>query len=1044
MSLDSVFKGWRQFLNEEDELTEGSEEWIARAENFIEDNPDPAAYPFNDMFDGQFRQVVPMTGDKMALHVGTELRKEDYRIVAKPETKTITRTGLGDRKYQEEVTRNVLFTEKDTVIPKGPKAGETRTTTQKLGRTIRKEFGPNSKEYQWWENNQTFYGEDDNYTALTKLPEYSIVVSRHPIDVIRMSDFDWLGISSCHSEGGQWQKCVPGEVAAQGGVAYVVKTEDLEDVGDLQDDEVFADPQRDIPGIEPIARHRLRRFDNDQDKDATGEEGYSILVPDLSTYGKKVRKFYNTLRDWSYESQVGKAFEDGARPRLNNFVSRGGSYFDYDSRPGEMFNQFFQPEEDKKYKPKARMPHKREEAETEFRDESGYAELEQAVEENNQWAQGFLDHARAYASIEGPDAQGRFEIRYGGSMELEYDNIPYDPAFKDWSTTGELERAIEKAKVGGNYPSIEDVSIQFYPNRNQKINEQELEYDPDNPIMGRLDVGLTFSREDYQYTPEGFEEFVRDIGEHFDSEYDEVKNEVYIALVEEEAVPERPFDTFKRMIQNDELPKFENFEVHPEDGKQEIEFRMKKEAISQNVIGKYNPAWLNNALTRLWDTIDSRMFGYTTQAAIERAMATERELWDFQGSDEALRARGMRIAATEQPTGLEGLTNYAEEKQIVKIMMRRMKLDRGKSMYNIPLSYVWGGTQDNEYAAQTHGASLTYSEQYSSTVMRRLGEFNQKAKEAAAKQVGLPFADKDEQRNLNFMDKYTHDKGDVVDDLDFNSLGFKAVYGQATTFSPDQRAPNRSNIYGAFGLQFDAGMTEEEGEAAIAFMKYVDKNAGEVKRIMSEVMTDGIKQYQMDMINKVRNRWPKVKKEIESVLPDDAIALPFGHAKASIVRDLSAEEKKVSDEVKKGGVGGPIAERIVRNVMKRLGTKSPLIREALFKTLEKKKVVKEADDAYDLLLYAIPVRISISKDLGGDKTQTFNEIRGIEGVTVVRDIEGTAREDDKNYYTTVIIKFELLSGKGPLDYKGKELIPGLKQIKGLIVYNIGDIEQVRM
>ncbi len=271
MSLDSVFKGWRQFLAEEDELTEGTEQWIARAENFIEDNPDPADYPFNDMFDGQFRQVIPLSGDKMALHVGTELRKEDYRIVAKPETQTITRTGEGGRKYQEEVTINALFTEKDTVIPKGPKAGETRTTTQKLGRTIRKEFGPNSKEYQWWEKNQTFYGEDDNYTALTKLPEYSIVVSRHPIDIMRMSDFSWAGISSCHREGGEYQKCVPGEVAAQGGVAYVVKTRDLEDVGDLQDDEVFADPDRDIDGIAPIARHRLRRFDNDQDDDATGE-----------------------------------------------------------------------------------------------------------------------------------------------------------------------------------------------------------------------------------------------------------------------------------------------------------------------------------------------------------------------------------------------------------------------------------------------------------------------------------------------------------------------------------------------------------------------------------------------------------------------------------------------------------------------------------------------------------------------------------------------------------------------------------------------------
>ena len=149
------------------------------------------------------------------------------------------------------------------------------------------------------------------------------------------------------------------------------------------------------------------------------------------------------------------------------------------------------------------------------------------------------------------------------------------------------------------------------------------------------------------------------------------------------------------------------------------------------------------------------------------------------------------------------------------------------------------------------------------------------------------------------------------------------------------------------------------------------------------------------------------------------------------------------DKVRAGEAGGPIAEKIIKEVMKRLGTKSPLVREQVEKSL-RAKLIREADDTYELLLYAIPIRCSIGKDLGGDKTQTFNEIRGIEGVTVVRDIEGTAREDDKNYYSTVVIKFELLSGVGPLDYKGKELVPGLKKIKGLIVYNIGDIQQVRM
>ena len=43
--------------------------------------------PFNDMFDGKWRKVVPMgIGDPMALEVATQLRKEGYTIVNKMET----------------------------------------------------------------------------------------------------------------------------------------------------------------------------------------------------------------------------------------------------------------------------------------------------------------------------------------------------------------------------------------------------------------------------------------------------------------------------------------------------------------------------------------------------------------------------------------------------------------------------------------------------------------------------------------------------------------------------------------------------------------------------------------------------------------------------------------------------------------------------------------------------------------------------------------------------------------------------------------------
>tara|TARA_R100000234_G_scaffold111631_1_gene84742 strand:- start:651 stop:1004 length:354 start_codon:yes stop_codon:yes gene_type:complete len=111
----------------------------------------------------------------------------------------------------------------------------------------------------------------------------------------------------------------------------------------------------------------------------------------------------------------------------------------------------------------------------------------------------------------------------------------------------------------------------------------------------------------------------------------------------------------------------------------------------------------------------------------------------------------------------------------------------------------------------------------------------------------------------------------------------------------------------------------------------------------------------------------------------------------------------------------------------------------------KLKSLNEAaiDPNYELRLFVTPVRCSISKTLGGDKTDTFNEIRGISNVTTVSDVLGTVREDDKNYYSTILIKFELIGGKQPKDFRTKIMIPELKKIKGLIVYNIGGVEQVR-
>ena len=120
-----------------------------------------------------------------------------------------------------------------------------------------------------------------------------------------------------------------------------------------------------------------------------------------------------------------------------------------------------------------------------------------------------------------------------------------------------------------------------------------------------------------------------------------------------------------------------------------------------------------------------------------------------------------------------------------------------------------------------------------------------------------------------------------------------------------------------------------------------------------------------------------------------------------------------------------------------------VLEEMVFQEVEDILVKEVSQDAgYELKLFVTPVRCSISKTLGGDKTDTFNEIRGIESVTTVSDVLGTVREDENNYYSTILVKFELSRGEQPKNFRRQILIPTLKKIKGLIGYNVGGIDQV--
>jgi hypothetical protein len=215
---------------------------------------------------------------------------------------------------------------------------------------------------------------------------YSIIVTRDPVDVWRMADFD--NMSSCHSPpsrggGSEYYKCAVAEAHGHGAVAYIVETEELltntaaetveEAEDDIQSGEVFGDTAR-FGGagfdIIPHARLRLRQvryFLPDEqaalkkrpptigdmpDPETHSEEeikawlanavrdggldhniGVQLAVPERRVYGAAIPGFRERILQWAREvqqteMQQAPRVDDGTTLNLSDFIVFGGSYHD--------------------------------------------------------------------------------------------------------------------------------------------------------------------------------------------------------------------------------------------------------------------------------------------------------------------------------------------------------------------------------------------------------------------------------------------------------------------------------------------------------------------------------------------------------------------------------------------------------------------------------------------------------------------------------------------------------------------------------------------
>lgn len=190
--------------------------------------------PFNDLFNGKYRLVVPINTDDTFNEILNKITEfpdisfDRFDFDKKKALVTI-QTQQGPKTREESLASLVAKMSKANFID----------DTEK------------TKYIKWIEQN----------TKEMKKPEYSLVFSRSPVDVVRMSDIG--DIQSCHSPSGGYFKCAKDEARSGGVVVYVVNNSELDkvDTNSMENElEIFTDEDRDFKGITAYARLRLRKY----------------------------------------------------------------------------------------------------------------------------------------------------------------------------------------------------------------------------------------------------------------------------------------------------------------------------------------------------------------------------------------------------------------------------------------------------------------------------------------------------------------------------------------------------------------------------------------------------------------------------------------------------------------------------------------------------------------------------------------------------------------------------------------------------------------
>ena len=492
------------------------------------------------LFGDNERVIIPMVSKE------NEQVKEFYEMIVEP---------LAAKGIKVDLKNGVATKEIET------QRGKQERKT-KLGKTIGRELSAATQ--KWWNKFQAdFLGNPEILEA-----QDAIVITQHPLDVARMSDFSEADIRSCHSEGSDYFTCALADAKRAGAVAYLIDGEDVPYAQEhINDTELFADRDRGVEGITPRARVRLRRFDSIK----LAEEGapLAVLAPETRVYGKKVPGFLSTVSAWARKVQQGHPlFKE--KIDLSKFIMRGGSYTDTPTY--KMFNALLGKEEYEQDDPRpAKMG---EEGDVDYTDTAQIGPmLDAATEAMNEAKYDYLDDENVEFDfeVEWDEWNESPEVVYSIKVMFDYPVYKFigspNVGSKEEYSEEEMINALRRQAAMG---AVRDVAENTYNDSehydhqvdyNWSASVQERRFGSDT----RLVVEVVAYIEGVTHDPDNFGYEIADqVKSYFVDYWEDIDNEIETALKEDGWMVQQPYDRIK--IDPEDVKKlgsesFENFNV---------------------------------------------------------------------------------------------------------------------------------------------------------------------------------------------------------------------------------------------------------------------------------------------------------------------------------------------------------------------------------------------------------------------------------------------------------------------------------------------------